>query len=95
MTQASVEDATGDRPGRRGWTVDASSFGARLALIRQRMDWNLKEAALACNVPAQSWTNWERKDTDPRALLAVVRQISDRTGCDYLWLLAGPEGGVQ
>lgn len=92
MTQASVEPAT--REG-RGWRVDDSSFGARLALIRQRMDWNLKEAALACDVPAASWTNWERRGADPRALLAVVRRIADRTGCDYLWLLVGPEADAE
>ena len=91
MTQAGVENVSRETAPGRGWRVDDSTFGARLALIRQRMDWNLQEAALACNVPAASWTNWERKGTDPRALLAVVRQIADRTGCDYLWLLAGPE----
>jgi transcriptional regulator with XRE-family HTH domain len=91
MESATAEGAVAGR----GWTVDGSTFGARLALIRQRMDWNLKEAADECNVPAASWTNWERKGADPRGLLNIVRQISDRTGCDYLWLLAGPEGGAQ
>ena len=94
MTQARTEPATAERAAARGWTVNDSTFGARLALIRQHMDWNLKEAALACNVPAQTWTNWERKGQDPQRLHAVVRQIADRSGCDYLWLLAGPEGGA-
>ena len=75
-----------------GWTADAGSFGARLALVRQRMGWgNVKEAALSCGLPAQSWRTWERDNVVPRRIVEVARQISERTGCSYLWLLLGPE----
>ena len=48
-------------PTEQGWVADDSEFGARLALIRQRMAWgNVKEAALACGLPVESWRNWER-----------------------------------
>jgi transcriptional regulator with XRE-family HTH domain len=83
MTQPSV--ATTDR----GWTVDDSTFGARLALIRQRMDWNIKEAGDQTGIAPSTWTEWERKGREPSSILASVRQIADRTGCDYFWLLTG------
>lgn len=72
------------------WIPDDSTFGARLALIRQRMAWgNVKEAATACGLPAESWRTWERDGVEPRGLLRVAKQISDRTGCDYAWLVGG------
>jgi hypothetical protein len=77
-----------------GWTADASTFGARLALVRQRMGWgNVKEAAEACGIPAENWRRWERDGREPHRITAIARQISTATGCDYLWLLVGPEGG--
>lgn len=75
---------------RDGWTADDSTFGARLALIRQRMAWgNVKEAATACGVPAESWRRWERDGRSPRDVLEIAALIAERTGCDYGWLLAG------
>jgi hypothetical protein len=75
---------------RTGWTADDSTFGARLALVRQRMGWgNLKQAAVACGVPAESWRRWERDGRSPRDILEIAAIIADRTGCDYGWLLAG------
>ena len=74
----------------RGWTPDDSTFGARLALVRQRMGWgNVKEAAEACKLPVQSWRNWERDNVAPRNIVDIAGIIADRTGCDYGWLLAG------
>lgn len=76
-----------------GWTVDASTFGARLALIRQHMGWgNVAEAAKACGIATASWRNWERDNRDPRRITQIAKQISTATGCDYLWLLIGPDG---
>jgi hypothetical protein len=76
-----------------GWTVDDSTFGARLALIRIRMDWNVKEAARSCEVPAASWRTWERDGVTPRRVVDIAKTISDVTGCDYLWLLTGSKTG--
>lgn len=73
----------------QGWTVDDSTFGARLALVRQRMQWNIKEAARECGIPAASWGTWEG-GAMPRRYTEMCRLISDRTGCDYGWLLDGP-----
>jgi hypothetical protein len=74
----------------KGWTADDSTFGARLALIRQRMGWgNVKEAATACGLPAESWRTWERDGVGPRRLIDVAEVISERTGCDFGWLVAG------
>jgi hypothetical protein len=73
------------------WIPDDSTFGARLALIRQRMAWgNVKEAALACDVPPESWRTWERDGVEPRGLTRIARKISEATGCDYGWLVDGP-----
>lgn len=71
-----------------GWTVDDSEFGARLALVRQRMKWNIKEAAVECGVPAASWASWEAGSM-PRRYSEICGKIADRTGADYFWLMAG------
>jgi hypothetical protein len=72
------------------WIPSASSFGARLALVRQRMGWgNVKEAAIACGVPPESWRSWERDGATPRRIVDIGRSIADRTGVDYFWLLTG------
>lgn len=73
------------------WIPDDSTFGARLALIRQRMAWgNVKEAAEACGIPVQSWRTWERDGVEPRGLTRIAERISAATGCDYGWLVDGP-----
>src|SRR5690606_10796722 len=77
-----------------GWIADASTLGARLALIRQKMGWgSVAEAARACGLPVESWRTWERDGVEPRRLTTIAKQISTRTGCDYLWLLLGPDQG--
>ena len=77
----------------RGWVPRSDAFGARLAAVRYIMGWNLKEAALACNITAASWRSWELNGVMPRDYLDVSRRISARTGCDLQWLTgidAGP-----
>lgn len=73
--------------GRGGWVATDREFGARLALVRQRMGWNVKEAALACGVPVQSWRTWERDGVMPRDVVAVSRKINQATGADTSWLV--------
>lgn len=71
------------------------TFPARLALVRNRMGWNGKEAALACGLPPQSWRNWE-SGKRPHDYEQVCRAIAARTGCSLMWLLTGatdPTGG--
>lgn len=80
-----------------GWTAsDRDSFGARLALVRQRMGWgNVKEAALACGIPPQSWRTWERDNVQPRDFMGAVQRVVERTGCDEAWLAGvGVPAGV-
>lgn len=75
---------------RSGWIADDSTFGARLALVRQKKAWgNVKEAATACGLPVESWRNWERDNVVPRRVVTIAKVISMATGCDYLWLLLG------
>jgi hypothetical protein len=75
---------------RAGWVADDSTFGARLALIRQRMAWgNVKEAADECGLPAESWRRWERDGRAPRNVVEIAVTISEKTGCDLGWLVAG------
>lgn len=68
--------------------VPEDSFGGRLALVRQAMRWNVKEAADACGLNDQSWRNWEdgRKCRD---LVAVAEHIHDATGVNLAWLVMG------
>ncbi len=71
------------------WVPSDAEFGARLALVRQRFAWNLKEAALACNLSANSWREWELFGRLPRNLAEVSARISARTNVDEYWLLTG------
>lgn len=92
MTQAHTLDTNPGDGLPDNWRADASTFGARLALVRQRMGWgNVKEAATECGVPTESWRTWERDGATPRDTAAIARKIADRTRCDYLWLLAGAD----
>lgn len=87
MTSTVVERAA-------GWVADASTFGARLALIRQRMGWgNVEKAAKACGISTETWRSWERDNREPHRMQTIARQIATATGCDYLWLLIGPDDG--
>lgn len=80
----SVHEATHQSP----WVPDLSTFGERLAVVRQRMHWNVKEAAAACGLPAQSWRNWER-GVRCQDLQEVCAAISRATGADFDWLMRG------
>ena len=73
------------------WVPDDSTFGARLALIRQRMGWgNVAQAARECGVPVGSWHNWE-EGMEPRRLVTIAMAIASRTGVDVDWLVYGPK----
>lgn len=76
-----------------GWVADDSSFGARLALVRQRMGWsNVSEAARQCGLLPESWRLWEQGRM-PSRLTTIAMAIATRAGCDYLWLVHGPDRG--
>jgi hypothetical protein len=87
MTAVHGEDRTATGAG--GWVVSDDTFAARLALVRLRMDWNVKEAAREVGVPAASWRAWERDGAMPRRQVEIAGLIAERTGCDFMWLLAG------
>lgn len=70
------------------WIPSTDTLGTRLAMVRQRMGWNVKEAALACALAAQSWRNWEA-GKNPQDTVTVCRSIASRTGVDLHWLLTG------
>lgn len=71
----------------QGW-VPEDTFGSRLALVRQRMGWNVTEAAEACGLSDESWRQWER-GRKPRDYEAVVTKIAVKTGCSRAWLTFG------
>lgn len=77
------------------WYPNDSTFGARLALLRQHQGWgNIKEAALACGQPVESWRSWEVHGRSPRDFIVICQTISARTGVDLQWLLGlGPSAG--
>lgn len=76
-----------------GWIPSDDGFAARLALVRNRMGWNAKEAALACGLPPQSWRNWEA-GVRPHDHAQVCRAIAAHTGANIEWLALGPGGAV-
>lgn len=73
--------------------IPRDTFGARLALVRQHMGWNTAQAAAACGLGDVNWRKWEH-GRSPRNVHEVARQIADRTGCDYSWLMLGSSGGL-
>lgn len=75
------------------WIPDASTFGARLALVRWRMGWNVREAERECNVSQNTWGNWE-EGALPRDLNGVVNRVVLRTQVAKYWLLTG-EGSPE
>lgn len=79
--------------GGEGWTATDDSFGARLALVRQRMGWNITQAARECGLGSESWRLWEQAGRMPVRLTTICMAIATKTGCDYLWLCHGPTRG--
>ena len=76
-----------------GWIPELTTFGARLALLRQAMGWgNVKQAATLCSIPVESWRGWERDGLEPRQLIHQCMKIAGVTGVDYRWLALGPVG---
>lgn len=74
----------------RPWVPTDATFAARLAMVRHRMGWNLKDAALVCGIAPATWRLWELEGTQPRDLLAVCKPIAARAHCEYWWLVLGP-----
>lgn len=79
--------AMSTQPVDRDWVPDLT-FPARLAVVRQRMQWNQKEAALACGFPQQTWRNWEA-GKKPHDYEGACVRIAEATGCSLGWLLGG------
>ncbi len=80
------------------WVPDTDHFAVRLVLVRHRMGWNLKEAAMSCGVNPQSWREWELSGRRPRDYERICKKIAARTGCDLIWLMAGdpnPQGSQR
>jgi transcriptional regulator with XRE-family HTH domain len=77
------------------WIPSTKTFGARLALVRWRMGWNLSEAAEACGLPEANWREWELNGRTPRNISEVALTISERAlGVDDYWLSTGRTTGV-
>ena len=79
--------------------VPEDAFGTRLAIVRQKMGWNISEAARECGLKAATWTTWEEGPTLPRNIYEVCESIAARTRYSYEWLLNGgplvPPAGVR
>jgi len=71
------------------WTPEGT-FPERLALIRNRHRWNMKEAALACGVSPATWRTWEF-GASPHNYVDVCHQIAERSDTDFMWLLSGSD----
>lgn len=75
-------------PPAEGWVPNTESFGARLALVRWKMGWNVAEAAQECGLLRQNWRLWE-EGREPRRLVTIAMAIAGRTGVDIDWLIRG------
>lgn len=71
-----------------GW-VPQETFVERLFLVRARMGWNRKEAALACGIPYATWRTWEVGGSHPADFESTCRKIASGSGCDLYWLMTG------
>jgi transcriptional regulator with XRE-family HTH domain len=71
------------------WIPSTKTFGARLALVRWRMGWNVKEAALACGLNESNWRGWELDGRLPHKLNEVAGKIAKSTGVSKYWLIEG------
>lgn len=92
MTTQTVGTPTANDDGEVStWIPDDRSFGARLALVRWRMQWNMKEAAAECGVSPATWRLWEIEGALPRDMVGTGRKIARRTKCDLGWLIDIPE----
>ena len=70
--------------------IPEDTFRNRLGIVRVALGGlNIKEAAELCSLNAENWRRWEDGLGSPRNLEAVCRQISDATGIDFRWLIAG------
>lgn len=72
--------------------IPQDDFRARLALVRNRMGWNVKDAGELTGVGDVNWRNWER-GKHPRNLEDVCRKIAAACGCSYQWLMLGDAFG--
>lgn len=69
---------------------DDTTFGARLALVRQHMGWgNVAEAARACGLDRESWRKWEQTDRTPHRYITICIAIATAANVDLDWLIRG------
>lgn len=71
------------------WIPSTATFGARLALVRWRMGWNVREAAQACDLKESNWRGWELDGRLPHRLNEVAGKIAATTGASKYWLIDG------
>lgn len=71
------------------WVPDTEEFSVRLALIRHRLRWNVKEAAIACGIKPQSWREWELHGRRPQDYEGTCKQIAQTVQCNLVWLMTG------
>ncbi len=73
------------------WVPSTDTFGARLALVRQKMGWNQKQASEECDLSINAWARYE-DEGGVADLIGTVRKIVSRTGVNEMWLLTGVKG---
>lgn len=79
MSTQPVVGPYGSDPG-RGLIPDDSQFKIRLAIVEGIAGWtNVKEAALACGLPVESYRGWRTKGRIPRNMAEVAERICAAT----------------
>ena len=69
-------------------SVPTDTWGTRLAIVRQKMGWNITEAGRETGITATSWQNWEN-GKGCRQVHKMAAKIARSTGISFTWLVAG------
>lgn len=75
------------------WIPATDTFGARLALVRWHMGWNIAEAERECALTQNTWAGYE-SGREPRRYVEIVNRIVLRTSVNKIWLMTG-EGSPE
>lgn len=76
------------------WRPAGDGFGLRLWLVRRHTHKNKDEFTSLCGLKRGEVARWEEGSL-PRDMARAVRQISQATGVDPVWLMYGEEPPVM
>ena len=79
---------------KQGQKKDTTTFGGRVEIARERMEWSQEDLAQRINSSSKTISRYEQR-TDPPRDERIVQDIAEATGAPLAWLLSGQEGSSQ